>query len=259
MITLSFLILSSLLPFSSTERTSNGIRDRWTNVLDPALRKGQWTRADVETAMTLLRDLDCKFKNPKIASALKRGNKDVSTMLSRYIIPALPSSNGELVLSHEDDEFKASVDVAWVAVQKSNGLMDKKNRVEATALVPIAPLSEIVRDSNIANEVSQQKKRKLAERTSKNDKMTAKVRNAVITADQEKELADSNSKEKWVQDCQAAEKRLLDNGVTKEQLNSLIDFYKSGLNEGLKPGAAPLFSRRSEHQGKATSKSKKAP
>jgi hypothetical protein len=228
-------------------------------VLNPALRKGQWTRAEVVTAMTLLRDLDGSRKNAKIVATLKRGATDVSNMMSQYITPALLNSNGELVLSHDDDKFKASVDVVWVAVQKANGLKNNKNRVEATALVTDAPLSEIVQDSNIANKATIKRKRKRAEWKSKNEEMTAKVRNAVITADQEKELADPNSKEKWVQDCQAAEKRLLDSGVTTEQLNSLIDFYKSRLNEGLKPGGAPLFSKSNVEQGKATSKSNKAP
>lgn len=251
-ITLSFLIIFSSFLFSSTERKPNSIRERWNKTLDPALRKGQWTRADVETAMTLLRDLDCNNKNAKIATALKRGRADVTFMLKTYIIPALlSSSNEELVLSHDEDEFKASVDDAWVDVQKANGLMHKKNRVTTIPLATIAPLSQIVQDSNVANEVNQQKKKRRLENKSKTDEMVAKVRNAVITSEQERELANPNSKEKWVQDCQAAEKRLLDSGVTKEQLNSLISYYKSNLNEGLNPGGAPLFNTKKSSRFKS--------
>ena len=51
-----------------------------------------------------------------------------------------------------------------------------------------------------------------------------------ITAEEKKELANPNSEKEWVKKCHAAEKRLMESGVTKETLDSLVAYYNSILD-----------------------------
>ena len=48
-----------------------------------------------------------------------------------------------------------------------------------------------------------------------------------ITEDEKKELANPNCDKEWVQEHRARERRLLEAGVTKEQLDSLSEYYRS--------------------------------
>ena len=56
------------------------------------------------------------------------------------------------------------------------------------------------------------------------------LRRMRITEDEKKELANPNSEKEWVKKHQAAERRLLESGVTKETLDSLVAYYNSILD-----------------------------
>ena len=56
------------------------------------------------------------------------------------------------------------------------------------------------------------------------------MRRMRITEDEEKELANPNSEKEWVKKHQANERKLIESGVTKEQLDSLVAYYKSKLD-----------------------------
>ena len=87
---------------------------------------------------------------------------------------------------------------------------------------------KLVMNENAKREEDRAAKKK--ERAAKEDAL----RRMRITEDEKKELANPNSEKEWVRKHQAAERRLLESGVTKETLDSdsLVAYYNSILDSG---------------------------
>ncbi len=85
---------------------------------------------------------------------------------------------------------------------------------------------------NMLNGLEIRKDATRKEIAAKKAEMEKELQSMRITAEEEKELANPNSEKEWVKKHQARERRLIESGVTKETLDSLVAYYKSKLDSG---------------------------
>eukprot|EP00984_Skeletonema_dohrnii_P016940 scaffold7618_cov67-Skeletonema_dohrnii-CCMP3373.AAC.1 len=103
--------------------------------------------------------------------------------------------------------------------------------IEEISLESIDQCSDIPKLSDFFGKLEIAKREE--DRAAKKKERAAKedaLRRMRITEDEKKELANPNSEKEWVKKHQAAERRLLESGVTKETLDSLVAYYNSILD-----------------------------
>eukprot|EP00984_Skeletonema_dohrnii_P006277 scaffold2248_cov136-Skeletonema_dohrnii-CCMP3373.AAC.19 len=149
---------------------------------------------------------------------------------SRYL-----STTSSAAFNRRRDQQYSTVDSVPSGSRRSTSqalnMATNQPNIEEISLESIDQCSDISTLSDIFGKLENAKREE--DRAAKKKERAAKedaLRRMRITADEEKELANPNSEKECVKNYQARERRLLESGVTKETLDSLVAYYNSILD-----------------------------
>lgn len=141
---------------------------------------------------------------------------------------------GQFCIEPEGEAFEAQVRALMPSIKKINNSASAKGAMKnkLKANVAAANSSEMVAKRQAEFEEKKEKKRKSEVKRAKKEELENDLQKLRITNEEKAMLADETCEEEWVKEHRDREKWLIANGVDKERMDEILEYYDSKICEG---------------------------